>query len=1305
MNQSLKFLLKKILVPLGVGFLTLVLIGFVSFHFLIDNNLDNIKTKIFDHVQKKIGHEFTVDSLEAHWEITNPSLTLNNVSIFNLDKSQALSIKKIQVDISWFSLIKLSPVFDEIVIYQPELDIIKGINGNLSVNGISVNHEKDSSFSNWLINQDDIVIYGASITWLDMTKSSETLRLNDLELHYGSSKLFSYIDRRTFDASTKASHGTTHKIRLNGYIDISTIADIKTSNGQININFKGLDLGAIKLWTEYLSEIKSGNGDAAVRLDIKNGIIERINSKLNIESLTLLTKENKTVIIDKLSGLIGWKSNEEYSSVKLSELNTNIGNNLRFKDAKIELEIDKKNKLRLISLDINRLNLDAANKFIQKLPNTLTDFYSKYSRISPSGVITALKLRWEKNQAFSLGANVLGVSFMPFEGLPGITNITGEIKINNHKGYVKSVSNNITIKSEGIFRELLEFDQFSGIISWDKDIYNFKDVNIKNNDLQAEINGKYSHRPNDESSMNMEINIANILIPELKNYYPKQFGEKALHWLDTSLLKGIAKKTAIKFNGKLANFPFVDENNKPDQSKGLFTLSSSVQDSFIEYGFGWPEIDAFDFDVEVNNNYIKFTGLNGHIQDNKINGIEVVIESFNIESPMININAVLDAPANKIINVINNSPLRDSMKGITSNMVGQGPGELNVSIEIPMDDVDNIQFSGTYGFQGSSIQNKEAGIPALENIYGVLEFDNDSVSIKKSNATLYNSPLEIELTTKSDVNQFNVSGIFNSKFIDKILGPQFSNKIDGQASWNAEINLFNDKTDIQVSSDMSGLSINSLGTFNKTSNELVNFYFSKKSISKNSEKIKFKYGKSITAEITQEKDSDGIFINKTGLISINSPNNIMPKSGVRLIANLDYINANDYLDFIGSDSQSFLTEASLLIKELNVMNYKVHNASIKYMPTKESIKYMSQKANVVIKIDSNEVSGNLSWNSNKNLLVAELEKVHLISESKKDNEGIGTIMNPPKLDIKINSLKVDNEDYDYVEFKGGKVNSVWNIDHFTIEKGGTPISGYGYWASDSQNPTTNINFEWKMGSVEHTMEKLGYPNLIKNGKNAIITGILNWDGNPFNFDSKNLTGNFLLQINDGTILESEPGVARLFGLLTLQNLPRRLSLDFSDIFRKGFVFDSISANVKADNGTLYSDNFKMSGPAADVLMGGQISIANQTQDLHVIVKPRVSDSLSLAGLVGGPLVGAVAFIAQKILKDPLNKILTSEYKLIGTWDEPKEIPIEDSNSNKNLYRHQDELDELDEDSGLFGNIIDSTIVNPASEIIDFLNPL
>jgi len=90
-----------------------------------------------------------------------------------------------------------------------------------------------------------------------------------------------------------------------------------------------------------------------------------------------------------------------------------------------------------------------------------------------------------------------------------------------------------------------------------------------------------------------------------------------------------------------------------------------------------------------------------------------------------------------------------------------------------------------------------------------------------------------------------------------------------------------------------------------------------------------------------------------------------------------------------------------------------------------------------------------------------------------------------------------------------------------------------------------------------------------------------------------------------------------------------------------------------------SDNFKMAGPAADVRIKGEISIPKETQHLFVNVSPRISDSISLAALAGGPLVGAVAFLAQKVLKDPLNKIASTDYEIIGTWDTPQEVKPED----------------------------------------------
>jgi uncharacterized protein YhdP len=131
--------------------------------------------------------------------------------------------------------------------------------------------------------------------------------------------------------------------------------------------------------------------------------------------------------------------------------------------------------------------------------------------------------------------------------------------------------------------------------------------------------------------------------------------------------------------------------------------------------------------------------------------------------------------------------------------------------------------------------------------------------------------------------------------------------------------------------------------------------------------------------------------------------------------------------------------------------------------------------------------------------------------------------------------------------------------------------------------------------------------------------------------------------------------------MSLQSLPRRLTLDFRDLFSNGFAFDKINANVKIEHGVMRSDNFLMSGPAAKVTIKGETNLQKETQQLYVKVMPNISDSVSLAALAGGPLVGAVAFLAQKILKDPLNKIASSEYEIVGTWDNPQEVNAEKNN--------------------------------------------
>jgi uncharacterized protein YhdP len=141
----------------------------------------------------------------------------------------------------------------------------------------------------------------------------------------------------------------------------------------------------------------------------------------------------------------------------------------------------------------------------------------------------------------------------------------------------------------------------------------------------------------------------------------------------------------------------------------------------------------------------------------------------------------------------------------------------------------------------------------------------------------------------------------------------------------------------------------------------------------------------------------------------------------------------------------------------------------------------------------------------------------------------------------------------------------------------------------------------------------------------------------------------------GQFLQAEPGVAKLLGVLSLQALPRRLLLDFRDVFSTGFAFDSIRGDVSIQQGIAASQNLQMKGVNALVQMEGTSDIARETQNLRVLILPEVDAGTAslLAGLALNPAVGISTFIAQLVLRRPLMRVNSQEFTIDGTWADPK----------------------------------------------------
>ena len=205
-----------------------------------------------------------------------------------------------------------------------------------------------------------------------------------------------------------------------------------------------------------------------------------------------------------------------------------------------------------------------------------------------------------------------------------------------------------------------------------------------------------------------------------------------------------------------------------------------------------------------------------------------------------------------------------------------------------------------------------------------------------------------------------------------------------------------------------------------------------------------------------------------------------------------------------------------------------------------------------------------------------------------------------------------------------------------------------------------MNFTLALGDSGALLERLGMGRVVRGGKGA-LTGEVSWPGSPFSPDYAKMTGQVKVAIDSGQFLKAGPGAARLLSVLSLQSLPRRLLFDFRDLFAEGFAFDSVVGDLKIGQGQAATNNLRMRGAAAAVLMEGSADLEHETEDLRVVVVPEINaGTASLAYAVINPAIGLGTFLAQYFLRKPLMAASTREFRVTGPWDDPKVERVERS---------------------------------------------
>jgi uncharacterized protein (TIGR02099 family) len=277
---------------------------------------------------------------------------------------------------------------------------------------------------------------------------------------------------------------------------------------------------------------------------------------------------------------------------------------------------------------------------------------------------------------------------------------------------------------------------------------------------------------------------------------------------------------------------------------------------------------------------------------------------------------------------------------------------------------------------------------------------------------------------------------------------------------------------------------------------------------------------------------------------------------------------------------------------------------------------------------------------------------------------------PPALDVVIRDFALGSKSLGRVELQaasrpvsgadGKPAGREWTISRLTAAVAEAQLEASGRWAASSPGaaPRMAMNFKLALADSGALLERLGLGRVLRGGKGN-LEGEIGWAGSPFKFDTPSLSGQIQLSLDAGQFLKADPGASRLLGVLSLQSLPRRLSLDFRDLFDKGFAFDNASGNVAIERGVARTNNLRMRGASAAVLMEGSADVPHETQDLRVIVVPQLdAGTAALAYAAINPAIGLGAFVAQYFLRKPLMQASTREFRVMGSWADPKVERVE-----------------------------------------------
>lgn len=861
-------------------------------------------------------------------------------------------------------------------------------------------------------------------------------------------------------------------------------------------------------------------------------------------------------------------------------------------------------------------------------------------------------------------ARFRGVGFAPAGRAPGLRGLSGSIAGNDSGGRIDIETTTGTFTWPTEFPEPVGLENFTATLYWrrtaDGLLVATPSIEVKTRD--ANFHGRVAwHQPSDGSSPVLVLagSLDNGNAADARLYLPRSFiAPTALAWLNRAFPAGHLSHADIVIQGPVKRFPFRD-------GSGIFVARAHIEGMTLDYKEGWPRAENLALIAEFRNEGMSVQLTGGHIGNLAVQGGDARFTDF--KTAELRLHATLSGDAADALGYLRATPLDALAEHAFSGVEAQGPMQSDVDLFLPFKDFDHRRTLVRARLQGVSLHRPGSTLAATE-LTGEAEIDGTQVSHADVHGKVLGGPFQMQarpprnrLATRT---LLVFSGTVSGEGLHSALSLPATIPLNGSTDWHGVLRIAPEPArdrSLRINGSLAGLDLGLPEPLAKPTGRSLPSSIEIHWPASGGPHVRMALGSVLRAQAILGSDPDGPTLERAAVTfgsaasSAGEPPAFSDSQIVNVGGTIEHLDLGAWLKLYTPDKNAkpltdFLRTAKFRVAQIDYVGLSFLDVSLDLALTDAGWYIGVGGPNVVGSISlPGSAQAPQAWKLDFQKLIFvdgpdELDAKATGDQSAANPHGI------PAIEFHSADTVWGDRQFGDVQATLAKLDDGISLDQLSVNASSFSASAKGEWRGKDAG-AGRMEGTLSSTDVGATLKQLGYREVIE-AKTGKMDFNLSWAGAPTADALSAAMGHVHVALDKGQITGLKPGAGRVVGLASLAALPRRLALDFSDLTDKGFAFDTVRGGFDLHDGSAFTDNVLVKGPAAEIGLVGRVGLKNKDYDQIAVVTGNVGSSLPLAAFVAGPVIGGAVLLFSQVFKQPLKGLARGYYRITGNWDNP-----------------------------------------------------